>query len=146
MLVLRDPADETNDLGRKAIAIKHVQATFKSLYHYLARDLAMNTRHSLLGPLVGASYMLNKERRQKTQDYGQRLSQQVQKTLAAKARRVRESEGMEQVDTQVKDNIKSNGSQGSRFEHFPTKEVNSTVEKRSIESTSLEEREGSTKI
>jgi non-canonical poly(A) RNA polymerase PAPD5/7 len=99
MLVLRDPADETNDLGRRAIAIRHVQTTFKSLSHNLSRDMATNTRASLLGPLVGASYMLNKERRQKTQDYGRRLSQQVHKTLAAKAKQVRESDGMEQADT-----------------------------------------------
>jgi non-canonical poly(A) RNA polymerase PAPD5/7 len=99
MLVLRDPADETNDLGRKAIAIRHVQTTFKSLSHTLSRDMATNTRASLLGPLVGASYMLNRERRQKTQDYGRRVSQQVHKTLAAKAKRVRESDGMEQPDT-----------------------------------------------
>jgi non-canonical poly(A) RNA polymerase PAPD5/7 len=94
MLVLRDPADENHDLGCKAIAIKHVQTTFKALAHQLDRDVAINTRHSLLGPLVGASYMLNKERRQKLQDYGRRISQQVQKTLAAKARQIRESDGM----------------------------------------------------
>jgi hypothetical protein len=38
--------------------------------------------------------MLNKERRQKLQDYGRRIGQQLEKTLAAKARQVRESDGM----------------------------------------------------
>jgi non-canonical poly(A) RNA polymerase PAPD5/7 len=73
MLLLRDPANETHDLGCKAIAIKHLQTTFKALAH---------------------QYMLNKERRQKLQDYGRRIGQQVVKTLAAKARQVRESDGM----------------------------------------------------
>jgi non-canonical poly(A) RNA polymerase PAPD5/7 len=94
MLRLRDPANETHNLGCKAIAIKHVQTTFKALAHQLDRDVTINTRHSILGPLVGASYMLNKERRQKLQDYGRRIGQQLEKTLAAKARQVRESDGM----------------------------------------------------
>jgi non-canonical poly(A) RNA polymerase PAPD5/7 len=93
MLCLRDPADNTNDLGRKAIAIKHVQTTFKKLCHDLDRNHVLNTRASLLGPLVGTSYMLNKERRFKLQNYGQRLSEQVHKSLAAKAKMVREQDG-----------------------------------------------------
>jgi non-canonical poly(A) RNA polymerase PAPD5/7 len=93
MLSLRDPADETNDLGRKAIAIKHVQATFKKLCHDLDRNNVLNTRASLLGPLVGTSYMLNKEARFKLQNYGKRLSEQVHKSLAAKAKMIREQDG-----------------------------------------------------
>jgi non-canonical poly(A) RNA polymerase PAPD5/7 len=92
MLCLRDPADETNDLGRKAIAIKHVQATFKRLSNDLFRNMAQNTRYSLLGPLVGSSYMLNKERRENVRSYGAQLSKELKSSLAAKARMVKERE------------------------------------------------------
>jgi non-canonical poly(A) RNA polymerase PAPD5/7 len=93
MLSLRDPADETNDLGRKAIAIKHVQATLKALCHTLDRSHVFNTRASLLGPLVGTSYMLNKESRFKLQSYGKLVSEQVHKSLALKAKMIREQDG-----------------------------------------------------
>jgi non-canonical poly(A) RNA polymerase PAPD5/7 len=88
MLCIRDPADETNDLGRKGIAIKHVQATFRNLCYNLNRDLAFNTRPSQLGRLVGTSYMLNKERRTSLRRYGNRLSLQLQPRLAATAKMV----------------------------------------------------------
>jgi non-canonical poly(A) RNA polymerase PAPD5/7 len=92
MLCLRDPADETNDLGRKAIAIKHVQATFKQLCFNLNRDMAANVRASLLAPLVGTSYMLNKQRRERLRHYGYTLSKQLSISLAQKAKQVREDE------------------------------------------------------
>lgn len=90
MLSLRDPADPTNDLGRKAIAIKHVQQTLKALYYTLDRDVRMNTRTSLLSTLVGPSYMLYKARRHKLAAYGKRLSEDNKKLLAIQAREVRE--------------------------------------------------------
>ncbi|EMD66692.1 hypothetical protein COCSADRAFT_84996 [Bipolaris sorokiniana ND90Pr] len=92
MLCLRDPADETNDLGRKGIAIKHVQATFAHLHSQLVDDIKKNTRPSLLGPLVGPSYMLNYKPREKLQDYGRRLQLEEQKTLAAKAKAIRDAD------------------------------------------------------
>jgi non-canonical poly(A) RNA polymerase PAPD5/7 len=91
MLCLRDPADPTNDLGRKAVAIKHVQKTLKALYYTLDRDVRMNTRISLLSTLIGPSYMLYKERRHKLAEYGKRLSDKKKKRLAVQAREVRES-------------------------------------------------------
>jgi non-canonical poly(A) RNA polymerase PAPD5/7 len=92
MLSLRDPADETNDLGKKGIAIKHVQATLRDLHYHLVRDTNMNTRPSILGSLVGSSYMLQFERRQKLKGYGRSLEQQKWATLAQKAKAVREAE------------------------------------------------------
>ncbi|KAF1945634.1 hypothetical protein EJ02DRAFT_34877 [Clathrospora elynae] len=92
MLSLRDPADETNDLGRKGIAIKHVQATLKELSNQLEFDMKVNTRPSLLGPLVGTSYMLNHARRRRLNSYGKLLMRQMQTTLAAKAKAVRDAE------------------------------------------------------
>jgi non-canonical poly(A) RNA polymerase PAPD5/7 len=97
MLCLRDPADATNDLGRRAIAIRHVQATFKALCYILDRDMRRNTRISLLAPLVGSSYMLYKERRHKLAEYGKRLSDQMKKSLAVKARMIRE--GVAEVES-----------------------------------------------
>lgn len=65
MLSLRDPADETNDLGRKGISIKHVQATLRHLDHTLASDMMKNTKPSLLAPLVGDVFSMHKKRRNK---------------------------------------------------------------------------------
>ncbi|KAF2027911.1 hypothetical protein EK21DRAFT_102237 [Setomelanomma holmii] len=92
MLSLRDPADKTNDLGRKGIAIKHVQATFKILLADLESNIKSNSRPSLLGPLVGSSYMLNKERRDRLRHYGQKLSSQLKDSLAKTAKMVKERE------------------------------------------------------
>ncbi|KAE8839758.1 hypothetical protein PTNB73_04169 [Pyrenophora teres f. teres] len=92
MLCLRDPADETNDLGRKGIAIKHIQATFAHLHSTLARDVKVNTRISLLTPLVGTSYMLNLRRREKLENYGLRLSEQTRLSLAQTAKAIREAD------------------------------------------------------
>jgi|SRR4051812_40136302 non-canonical poly(A) RNA polymerase PAPD5/7 len=103
MLCLRDPADETNDLGRKAVAIKHVQTTFRKLYFDLDRNMMMNTCPSLLAPLVGPSYMLNKERREKLRHYGYTLSDQMRKSLAATAKMVRDREDMEEANKQDKE-------------------------------------------
>ncbi|USP75110.1 Terminal nucleotidyltransferase 4A [Curvularia clavata] len=112
MLSLRDPADATNDLGRKGIAIKHVQATFSHLYDQLNRDIKANTRPSLLAPSVGPSYMLNLLRRQKLQRYGERLQRETQQTLAEKAKLVREAdrEGMTGSRTNTDDVGPSPGS------------------------------------
>ncbi|KAH7091088.1 hypothetical protein FB567DRAFT_264407 [Paraphoma chrysanthemicola] len=92
MLCLRDPADATNDLGRKGIAIKHVQATFRQLCFELDHDLARNTRHSQLGILVGTSYMLNKEQRENLRHYGHSLARQLQTSLAKTANMVKQQE------------------------------------------------------
>jgi non-canonical poly(A) RNA polymerase PAPD5/7 len=100
MLCLRDPADETNDLGRKALSIKHVQATFRKLSYDLDRDIKINTRASLLDKLVGPAYLLNKERRAKLRQHGNNLSEQMKTSLAAKAKRIREREGKEEVNKQ----------------------------------------------
>lgn len=92
MLSLRDPADETNDLGRKGIAIKHVQATFRHLRRRLDFDVKVNTRPSILSPLVGSCYMLNQSRREKLESYGKHLVYQMENSLAAKAKALRDAE------------------------------------------------------
>ena len=74
MLTLRDPADETNDLGRKAVAWKHVQRTYKSLGRRLREELEQNTRVSLLAGHVGPIYALQRAHRKKLADYGRSLA------------------------------------------------------------------------
>ena len=91
MLSLRDPADETNDLGKKGIAITHVQTTLAHLLKQLESDMRINSRPSLLAPLVGASYMLDMPRRRSVQRYGQRLLEKDQKGLSVLAKKVREA-------------------------------------------------------
>lgn len=92
MLCLRDPADPTNDLGRKGTAIKHVQATCGALLKTLQNDLRMNTRASLLGPHVGSSYMFYQDRRHKLEHYGRLLNNQMNDQLAIKAKAIRDAE------------------------------------------------------
>ncbi|OAL51908.1 hypothetical protein IQ07DRAFT_564417 [Pyrenochaeta sp. DS3sAY3a] len=76
MLSLRDPADRTNDLGRKGITIKHLQRTFKSLYTSLYNGVKLNNTPSVLGPLVEASYRINHSRRRTLRKYGKSLANQ----------------------------------------------------------------------
>ncbi|KAF3033026.1 hypothetical protein E8E12_001812 [Didymella heteroderae] len=74
MLNLRDPVDETNDLGRKIVAWKHIQATFKSLNKQLRKDLEANSRPSLLARFVRDVYPLQVAHRQRLSNYGLSLS------------------------------------------------------------------------
>jgi non-canonical poly(A) RNA polymerase PAPD5/7 len=92
MLSLRDPADETNDLGRKGIAIKHVQATMRDLCEKLEASLKTNTRHSLLLPIVGHIYSLNLRRRQKLDTYGKQIADHLYSALSIKAKAIRDAE------------------------------------------------------
>lgn len=75
MLKLRDPADETNDLGRKIVAWKHMQKTFASLARHSRVDLAQNTRPSLLARFVGPVYALQRAHRKRLNEYGSSLSE-----------------------------------------------------------------------
>jgi non-canonical poly(A) RNA polymerase PAPD5/7 len=101
MLSLRDPADETNDLGRKGIAIKHVQVTLRYLRDQLIRDTKANTRPSILSPLVGTSYMLQLERRKKLQNYGRFWWQTEHKDLARLATEMREAGSAQEASSPV---------------------------------------------
>ena len=96
MLSLRDPADETNDLGRKGVAIKHVQVTLRDLHYQLVNDTKVNTRPSLLAPLVGNSYLLQLERRRKLREYGRDLKDKQAKMLSQKAEAVRKADQLGQ--------------------------------------------------
>jgi hypothetical protein len=59
MLHLQDPADPYNDLGRSALAIKDLQATFSKLYQDLTWEMQDPTRiqdpSALLKSVVGKS-------------------------------------------------------------------------------------------
>ncbi|KAG9517189.1 hypothetical protein KCV07_g6298, partial [Aureobasidium melanogenum] len=52
MLHLQDPADPYNDLGRSALAIKDIQATFKQLYHDLIWEMEDPKRKEDATPLL----------------------------------------------------------------------------------------------
>lgn len=75
MLCLQDPANPTNDLGCKSFAIKHVQATMKTLAAVLRQDLARTTppgpMGSLLRSLVGRCDLLYDQRRAKLELFGE---------------------------------------------------------------------------
>lgn len=82
MLCLRDPADETNDLGRKSPSILHVQKTLRKLIKDMVADLDLNTMPSLLLPLVGDIHAYNARRREKLREHGQFVQRQMQQALA----------------------------------------------------------------
>ena len=92
MLSLRDPADETNDLGRKGIAIKHVQATIADICGKLSGALRHNTLHTTLTPLVDPVFMLNKQSRYQLHKYGKSLSNDLHLSLASTAKAIRDAE------------------------------------------------------
>lgn len=71
LLCIRDPADRTNDLGRKTFGWKHLQTTMKRLNEELRQDLEKNDGRLLLPALVGRGFDLFEARRQKLAAYGQ---------------------------------------------------------------------------
>lgn len=73
ILNLRDPADETNDLGRKVVAWKHIKTTFMSLSKLLREDME-KSRPILLSRFVGPVYTLQKAHRRRLSECGQLLS------------------------------------------------------------------------
>lgn len=97
MLCLRDPADETNDLGRKGIFIKHVQATLRDLLSNLQRDMKSNTCKSLLEPFIGPTEMLDRERRKRLENYGKHLITQIEAQVAKKAGKLQKGRIVEDV-------------------------------------------------
>ncbi|KAJ4347296.1 uncharacterized protein N0V89_011236 [Didymosphaeria variabile] len=85
ILTLRDPADETNDLGYKGSVILHLQYTLRHLTARMITNLNANNRPSLLAPLVGEVYGRDRHRREHLAAHGSRIQQQVEKSLAAAA-------------------------------------------------------------
>jgi non-canonical poly(A) RNA polymerase PAPD5/7 len=76
MLKLRDPADETNDLGRRIVAWKHIQATFKYQNRRLHKDLEVNERASLLATFLRVVYNTDERTlRKQLSSYGLSLSE-----------------------------------------------------------------------
>lgn len=81
MLCLRDPADETNDLGRKSPSILHAQATLRQLTSGMISDLNKNTRPSLLAPLVGDVYAHSLPHRQKLAERGHFVQRELKRAF-----------------------------------------------------------------
>ncbi|KAJ4303397.1 hypothetical protein N0V90_002290 [Kalmusia sp. IMI 367209] len=90
MLCLRDPADDTNDLGRKGVSILHLQATLRSLVNTMIKDVKANTRHSLLANVVGDIYATTRKRRNKLEYHGRRVMSKMQADIARTAKAIRE--------------------------------------------------------
>jgi DNA polymerase sigma len=77
---IQDPADESNDLGRKCSGWKHIQATFKEIYRRLDHRMRALQRSkvnpkdvSVLLQAVGSAYPTYSSRREMQQEYGRRL-------------------------------------------------------------------------
>lgn len=88
LLCLQDPADASNDLGRKAYAIKHIQATFgRARWTMIGAMAAWNRRSNisleggkqlgLLDPLVCTSYEHFNASRDKVKGFGASESHEV---------------------------------------------------------------------
>ncbi|KAF2083232.1 hypothetical protein K490DRAFT_52195, partial [Saccharata proteae CBS 121410] len=70
LLVLQDPADPGNDLGKKTGAIKHIQKTIMGVQEELRKRLLDEREYpSLLAPLVGTSFDQIEARREKVREY-----------------------------------------------------------------------------
>ncbi|KAF2729000.1 Nucleotidyltransferase, partial [Polyplosphaeria fusca] len=70
MLSLRDPADPTNDLGRKGFCIKHVQATCAFLLLDLRQRLEKQHTESFLASIVACIYPLQLASRRRLEAIG----------------------------------------------------------------------------
>lgn len=92
MLCLRDPADATNDLGRKGVSILHVQTTFQSLVDTIVKEVKENVRPSLMTPLVGDVYARNRQRRDRLFRRGFGIQRRAQAEYAKAAKKIREGE------------------------------------------------------
>ncbi|KAF1973394.1 hypothetical protein BU23DRAFT_533568 [Bimuria novae-zelandiae CBS 107.79] len=92
MLSLRDPADATNDLGRKGSCILHVQATLRHLVEALIKDLNANSRPSLLARLVGDVYARDRLHRKRLAANGALVQDQVKASFANAARELRQKQ------------------------------------------------------
>ncbi|MCJ1464889.1 hypothetical protein MMC07_003504 [Pseudocyphellaria aurata] len=96
-LCLQDPADPTNDLGRGAYGIKHVQAVFRSArerieramcdWEGMSRSERQNVNAGCLDPLVGASYTYFERQRAfvkravEQTEVGQHLSEETEENF-----------------------------------------------------------------
>lgn len=79
LLCLQDPIDDSNDLGRAAYSIKHVQATFKEAHTQISKHLGSSPRKqddpqkggvfSYLAPLLSADYTWFECQRSKVERY-----------------------------------------------------------------------------
>ena len=74
LLCLQDPADDQNDLGKKAYAIKHIQATFQRALECLKRAAVLfnkrdNGTRSCLDSLVRANYIDLEQHRSRIERY-----------------------------------------------------------------------------
>jgi hypothetical protein len=79
LLVLQDPADMYNDLGRKHYAIKHSQRTMQILESDLLSKLKRNIGGTVIGGFVGTAVALYRIRRKRLHDWGtQLLAQRTQ--------------------------------------------------------------------
>lgn len=74
LLCLQDPADPFNDLGKKGSAIKHVQATFRTLHKDLeirfAREGHPEKPERMLRKFVGRCDQIYEESRTKLDLFG----------------------------------------------------------------------------
>jgi hypothetical protein len=76
MLVLQDPADRFNDLGRKAFAWRHIQATFVAARDALLRDInAKEPPESLLKELVGGCEEVFGPKREAAKMYARKVDE-----------------------------------------------------------------------
>ena len=97
MLCLRDPADETNDLGRTGTCILHVQATLRELLVDVISGLNANKRASLLAPLLGEIYAHQGGRRAKLHHYGLAVQSETGRDIPPAAKDQREGHQEEEL-------------------------------------------------
>jgi len=117
LLVLQDPANLTNDLGRKAFAWKHIQATFKAAHETLQESIKSPSPHkSLLTPLIGGCHEAFAERRAKMEEYGQMLLDRSTEYIAVESQNSEQTKENRILDVDEMENILYGGDQNKGVE------------------------------
>lgn len=109
LLCLQDPADPTNDLGRKAYSIKHIQQTFATARNTMVSDMeAWDQRRNvttpkhddtgLLDALINGNYRRFDYNRRMIEDFGSPFKSMKSKRSSSKIRKISTREMLEKID------------------------------------------------
>ncbi len=85
-MCLQDPADATNDLGRKCYSIKHIKITFEHLLRRVLELIGEGKPASFLAPLVGTDFVKLARRRKILAAFGTKILLRAEKVESTDAK------------------------------------------------------------
>ncbi|KAK0910622.1 hypothetical protein LTR02_003757 [Friedmanniomyces endolithicus] len=144
LLCLQDPADPTNDLGRKSNAIKNLMASCRFVVFGMRKmlELAETGRRTewlheaVLDVAVGRCHEVLLERRRRVEDWG-RERVELEEMQAAERAELEESMGAERAEGPESEEFK--GSKGAKLEEPTPADIARLDESREAERRELEE-------